>query len=235
LKSRSINHFGLTKSGKFRKICPSLMNERPKARPVSGEIMTNAADMPAFASSRPDFTDVVDADYEIVCSDASKRESRTGERISNQPETSAAGMGILRFDQAQPARRRGGAMFWSVAIGLIFATFWVSGGHAYFRDAFPVESVTPAATLRISNISSRIEDTGTAGVLYIDGEAVNETADSLKRPPLEIRIIGNDGAVTRHKLGTAGTIMTPGEKFAFSSRLSVPKTGVRTVSAAFIE
>ncbi|WP_347970557.1 hypothetical protein [Foliimonas ilicis] len=212
------------------------MIERPKARPVSGEIMTNAADMPAFASARPDFTDVVDADYEIVGGDAPKRESRTESRISNPPETSAAGMDILRFDQAvQPARRRGGAMFWSVAIGLIFATFWVSGGHAYFRNALPVESASPVATLRISNISSRIEDTGTAGVLYIDGEAVNETADSLKRPPLEIRIVGNDGAITRHKLGTAGTMMTPGEKFAFSSRLGVPKTGVRTVSAAFIE
>ncbi|MEO9336600.1 hypothetical protein ABFT80_04070 [Mesorhizobium sp. SB112] len=198
--------------------------------------MTNAADMPAFASARPDFTDVVDADYEIVGGDAPKRESRTESRISNPPETSAAGMDILRFDQAvQPARRRGGAMFWSVAIGLIFATFWVSGGHAYFRNALPVESASPVATLRISNISSRIEDTGTAGVLYIDGEAVNETADSLKRPPLEIRIVGNDGAITRHKLGTAGTMMTPGEKFAFSSRLGVPKTGVRTVSAAFIE
>lgn len=213
------------------------MIERPKARPVSGEIMTNAADVPAFASARPDFSDVVDADYEIVCGDAPKRESRTEKRISNPPETSAAGMGVLRFDQAsaEPARRRGGAMFWSVAIGLIFATFWVSGGHAYFRDALPVESVSPQATLRISNISSRIEDTGSAGVLYIDGEAINESAAALKRPPLEIRIIGNDGAITRHKLGTAGTIMTPGEKFAFSSRLGVPKTGVRTVSAAFIE
>ena len=54
-------------------------------------------------------------------------------------------------------------------------------------------------------------------------------------PPLEIRVTGNDGRTTRYTLGTSGRPLAPGERFAFSSRLEVPKNGVKTVSVTFAE
>ncbi len=69
----------------------------------------------------------------------------------------------------------------------------------------------------------------------MDGEAANDGAGTLPLPPLEIRVTGEDGRVTRYTLGTAGRALAPGERFAFSSRLDLPKNGVRTVSVAFAE
>ena len=54
-------------------------------------------------------------------------------------------------------------------------------------------------------------------------------------PPLEIRVTGNDGHVTRYTLGTSGRSLAPGERFGFASRLDVPKNGVRTVSVTFAD
>ena len=54
-------------------------------------------------------------------------------------------------------------------------------------------------------------------------------------PALEIRVTGNDGRITRYRLGTAARPLAPGETFAFSSRLDVPKNGVKTVSVTFAE
>jgi hypothetical protein len=72
-------------------------------------------------------------------------------------------------------------------------------------------------------------------LLFIDGEASNDGNGASALPPLEIRVTGNDGRITRYTLGTAGRPLAPGERFAFSSRLDVPKNGVRTVSVAFAE
>ena len=54
-------------------------------------------------------------------------------------------------------------------------------------------------------------------------------------PSLGIAVTGNDGRITRYRLGTSGRPIAPGETFAFSSRLDVPKNGVKTVSVTFGE
>jgi hypothetical protein len=72
-------------------------------------------------------------------------------------------------------------------------------------------------------------------VLFVDGEAANDGAAAQQLPPLEIVVTGNDGRITRYRLGTSGRPLAPGETFAFSSRLDVPKNGVKTVSVSFGE
>jgi hypothetical protein len=52
---------------------------------------------------------------------------------------------------------------------------------------------------------------------------------------MEIRVTHDDGRATFYKLGTSQTPLAPGGRFAFSSRLSVPKNGVKTVTVAFGE
>lgn len=70
-------------------------------------------------------------------------------------------------------------------------------------------------------------------MLLVGGEATNDGTIAEKLPPLDIFVTDNDGVVTRYRLGTSGQALAPGEKFAFSSRLDVPKNGVKTVSVSF--
>ena len=126
---------------------------------------------------------------------------------------------------------RGGPIFWTAGMAAVAAAFWVSGGHALMRHISP----PPAAALSISGVSSRIEMAGSRTFLHVDGHAANDGTAEAALPPLEIRVASNDGRVTRYKLGTSGRAMKPGDKFAFSSRLDVPKYGVKTVSVTFGE
>jgi hypothetical protein len=70
-------------------------------------------------------------------------------------------------------------------------------------------------------------------VLFVDGEAANDGAQAEALPPLEIRVTDNSSNVIRYRLGTSNLSLAPGEKFGFSSRLDVPRNGVKTVSVAF--
>ena len=70
-------------------------------------------------------------------------------------------------------------------------------------------------------------------MLFVDGEAANDGAGPETLPPLEIRVTDNNSNVIRYRLGTSNRSLAPGERFGFSSRLDVPKDGVRTVSVIF--
>jgi hypothetical protein len=87
--------------------------------------------------------------------------------------------------------------------------------------------------LIISTVTSRVDRTGERALLFVDGEAGNDGAAAASLPPLEISVTGNDGSITRYRLGTSGRELAPGERFAFSSRVDVPRSGVKTVSVAF--
>jgi hypothetical protein len=145
-------------------------------------------------------------------------------------------MAMLR---KQPVQRvplfsaRGGPPFWTAGLGLAAAVFWFSGGHALVGQSPPLQALASEQALRIASVSSRVDASGGRSMLDIDGEAVNDGAEALSMPPLSIQIIANDGAMTRYKLGTSGSPVAPGEKFAFASRLPVPRNGVKSVSVAF--
>ncbi len=98
--------------------------------------------------------------------------------------------------------------------------------------AIPVETIHP---LQIVNVESRVESHNGRDVLFVSGAAENRGAATRPLPPIEIAVIANDGAVTRYYLGTNETELTPGGRYAFSSRLEPPRNGVKIVAVTFQE
>jgi hypothetical protein len=215
------------------------MADQRTPRPVSGEIMTGA--MPegaALRRARP-LADFVEAEYEVVTPEAAPASCREASALEAPAVAGPqiGGMDMLRKVAAGSARRsrtRGGPLFWSAGIGLALVAFWASGGHVLLR-ASPLAggTSTPRASFSVASLSSRFDVSGPKPVLLVDGEAVNDGLEPGELPPLEIRVAAPDGNVTRYTLGTSGRTLGPGQRFAFSSRLDVPKNGVGTVSVTF--
>jgi hypothetical protein len=209
------------------------MADNRTARPVSGEIMTGTATIAAPGRSPFDAADIVDADYVVLPRSAARPEpAAPPPQIPSTP--SIGGMGMLRRPEAAPARSsRGGPMFWIAGVGMALASFWVSGGHALVRQSPFWASSAPASALTISGVTSRIDASGLNPVLFVDGEAANEGERPEALPPLEIRVTDNNSNIIRYRLGTSNRSLAPGERFGFSSRLDVPRNGVKTVAVVF--
>lgn len=213
------------------------MADLHKPRPVSGEIMTAAALQEA--SRKPladDGDDIVDADYEIVPSpDAAARRNH----LRFAPQDRTDGMEMLRHAPVGPepgsAPARGGPLFWMLGLALAAGAFWASGGHFLIRQAGWPDTTTAGSQISIAGLTSRMEE-GIAGpILLVEAEAVNGGSQAAMLPLLEIHVTGNEGRTTRYKLGTSGEVLAAGDRFAFSSRLDMPKNGVKTVSVTFQE
>lgn len=211
------------------------MAENRTARPVSGEIMTGIvanAGSERVGHNAP--VDVVDADYVVLPRSPARFESPAP--APTPPATpSLEGMDMLRKPEAVPQRpaSRGGPIFWIAGIGAALAAFWVSGGHALVRQSQFWSAAQPASALTISGVTSRIDVSGLKPVLFIDGEAANDGEREAALPALEIRVTDNASNVIRYRLGTSNRALAPGERFGFSSRLDVPRNGVKTVSVTF--
>ncbi|MDX8537989.1 MULTISPECIES: hypothetical protein [Mesorhizobium] len=211
------------------------MAEQRTARPVSGEIMTGLGTSAAQEARAP-VIDVVDADYEVLPRPSARSEAPPAPPSRATSTAAIEGMGMLRKPEAVAERRpasRGGPLFWIAGVGAALAAFWVSGGHALVRQSPFWAVAQPAAALSISGITSRIDASGPKPVLFVDGEAANDGAQAVQMPPLEIRVTGKDSQIIRYTLGTSGRSLAPGERFGFSSRLDVPRNGVKAVSVTF--
>lgn len=212
-----------------------MMAEDQTARPVSGEIMTDTAVAPERVMRGP-ADDIIEADYEVLPRVASGIDpSPPPLRVIDTP--SIEGMDMLRKAEVtaeRPPASRGGPIFWLAGLSAAFAAFWISGGHALVRHApfWTVEQPAGVA-LSISGVTSRIDASGPDPVLLVDAEATNDGTKIAQLPPLEIRVTGNDGHITRYTLGTSSRPLAPGERFGFSSRLDVPRNGVKAVSVTF--
>jgi hypothetical protein len=207
------------------------MADERTARPVSGEIMTGAATKAALERGMFDAADIVDADY-VVLPRSAAHPALLPPQIPSTPPIE--GMGMLRKPVAAPTRpTRGGPMFWIAGVGMALVSFWVSGGHALVRQSPFWTTAAPASALTISGVTSRIDASGLKPVLFVDGEAANDGIGPETLPPLEIRVTDNDSNIIRYRLGTSNRLLAPGERFGFSSRLDVPRNGVRTVSVIF--
>ncbi|MBR2690040.1 MAG: hypothetical protein IKE42_19490 [Aquamicrobium sp.] len=212
------------------------MADHGTARPVSGEIMTAAS---SARNGSAVAADVVDADFIVLGPDSPTQFDRSPPQTPVEvvePAPLLDGMGMLRKGETAPEMHNaspGGPLFWSGGVLIALLAFWVSGGHVLFHENafFGPDRVTSA--LSISGVSSRVDSSGHRPVLLVDGEAGNDGMEAAELPPLEIRVTGNDGRITRYGLGTSGRTLPPGERFAFSSRLDVPRNGVTAVSVTF--
>jgi len=215
------------------------MADARTARPVSGEIMTDAAIGASVGlASRYASHDIVEADYEVVSQPAG-RAPAAQPVLRVVPAPSVEGMDMLRKPDGAPTRApasRGGPIFWIAGVGAALVAFWVSGGDAFVRQMPLFAAGQPGgAAFSISGVTSRVDVSGVRPLLFVDGEAANDGARTAPLPPLEIKVAGKDGRITRYTLGTAGRPLAPGERFTFSSRLDLPKNGVKTVSVVFAE
>lgn len=220
------------------------MDDPLKARPVSGEIMTDAsldAPLKQVQSATEPAEDVVDADYEIVRPVSREDLKSIGAAAVAAPPSMAAsapaGMAMLREGSATRARKteRGGPLFWIAGAVLIVGAFWVSGGHALVRQSASLVAPEPQSAFSISGVTSRVDASGAHAVLLVDGQASNDGSAAGMLPSLTIAVTTNAGKTIRYNLGTSGRPLEAGEKFAFSSRLDVPKDGVKAVSVTFAE
>lgn len=212
------------------------MAKRHTARPVSGELMASGLAPPRPGGLRP-AEDVLDADYEVVVRAAP----------AGRAESAATGfsdnLGSGRFDflsGKDPQRgtlfsARGGLMFWACGTALAAAAFWVSGGHAVVMAALPNPAPDAPSAITMGDVISRVDFSGAKPVIFVDGQLSNDGRVAARLPGLEIRVADLHGLVTRYKLGTSSRNLGAGEQYAFSSRLDVPKNGVKTVSVTFAE
>jgi hypothetical protein len=217
------------------------MADGASARPVSGEIMTGS---PAAAGREPSppESDIVDADFEVlpgpipVDVDPAVAAVPPFPRAAVPPPPLEGMAMLLPADARRPFSVRGGPLFWTAGLALAFAAFWVSGGHALIRQAsLFAAGQAESSVLSITGVTSHVDSSGEKPVLFVDGEAGNDGISTAALPPLEIRVTGEDGGVTRYRLGTSDRALAPGQRFAFSSRLDVPRNGVHAVSVNFAE
>jgi hypothetical protein len=209
------------------------MDHSRTARSVPGEIMT----APRAASRAKADADIIDADFEVVATDRLvPPRSRPDQQKAEKEEAAAPGMSFLK---KQPAVQAGtpaggnGFVIWTLGAGLAAVGFWVLGGHSLIGGGD--DALNGRSALSLMGVTSRVDETGRNPILMIDGEAANDGGDFAVLPPIEIRVAGIDGSVTRYKLGTSSPNLGPGERFAFSSRLEVPRNGVQSVSVTFAE
>lgn len=212
------------------------MAEQRKARPVSGEIMTDDGRDTSAQPQRAPAADVIDADFEVVAPADRRTESSAVQPVFATQPANRGGMEMLRPTQsasdAGPAR--GGPIFWLSGISLVAMAFWVAGGHQVLHaSAFPLP--WQAAKLRLADIVSRIDSSGRKPLLLVDGTAFNDGSSAASLPPIVIAVTGEDGKVLRYRLGTGEVPVAAGARWDFSSRLDVPMNGVKTVTVAFSE
>ncbi|MCX7305663.1 MAG: hypothetical protein NTV73_15225 [Hyphomicrobiales bacterium] len=218
------------------------MADEQRPRAVSGEIMTDGE---AGAGGAPQAriahgNEVLDAEFVTLAHPQARSESLPHEAPSAIGSAVAPAIGMAMLRQKEPTSlsrnpARGGPLFWTTSVALVFAAFWVSGGHALVRNASIAGIEAPHRALRISGVTSRVDESGVHPILLVDGEAANDGNSLEHLPPIEIAVTGNDGLVTRYRLGTSGRPLRPGETFDFSSRLDAPKNGVKTVTVSFTE
>ena len=154
--------------------------------------------------------DIIDAEYVTLTSEPTRAESKSSTSLRASiasPAAPVAGMDMLRRPReaaAPQGPRAAGRSSGSLGIGLAAAAFWVSGGHALVRGSPFIGADAPqrrAAHFR-RHLARRCS--GARPILFVDGEAANDGAAVAHLPPLDIVVTGNDGRITRYRLGTSG-------------------------------
>lgn len=177
--------------------------------------------------------DVIDADYVEVAPEVRSPLSAAA-RPAAAPE--AGGMSILSRRTASPPRQHfqpGGVSFWLAGATLALSAFWLSGGHAMFDTAGLFAAQAADARFRIGNVTQHSQTIDGSATLLVAGDVTNEGGATDELPRIAITVTGQDGATATYRLGTSGQSLAPDAKYSFSSRLDMPKDGVKTVSVTF--
>jgi hypothetical protein len=183
------------------------------ARLVPGEIMAT----PPPRRVAPERDEVVDAEFETIGLAVAAEARAAGKRVAPIAESRE------RFG------RPGGAAFWSAGVVMIACAFWFSGGHT-LTDRFGAAS---ASRLAIGGVKARVDRSGAKPMLAVDGHVRNDGGAGAVVGELSMQVTAEDGSVIRYRLGTTSEELAPGQQYAFSSRLDVPRSGVKAVAVHF--
>lgn len=192
--------------------------------PVSGEILAGRTARGGERSQSD--RDIVEAEYETVVG-RHGRPGRTADR-AEETESSLFSLNILAGDQAE-RNRKGGPAFWLVGAVLIAAAFWISGGHTLVSASTIQLASKPASPLTIIDVRSRMERRGSQPYLLVEGMVANESAAKQTLPDLIIQVRSGDDTITRYRIAGGDEEIVAGGRYAFSSRLGSPVTGVKDV------
>ena len=216
------------------------MANRNGARPLSGEIIGVQA--PSAAMRVTAGNDIIDAEFESVSPSTSGRKTAASLPVSGTgaiPPAKSSGMDMLKravVANVDSRNQRAGPAFYLVGAAVALAAFWVSGGHTLMPVANGMNGEqSPGESLRIAAVDSRVETRGGRSVLLVDGEIFNPGMRQALIPDVSINVLDHGGRTTRYYLGTNHRRIGAGDRFDFSSRVHVPKDGVKSVSVTLQE
>jgi hypothetical protein len=201
-------------------------------RPVSGEIMTDRC---VRSSGVPSTDDIEDAEFEVLqlSTVIPSGSDQTVPRAWPCGDEPRAGIDMLKNAANNgpcAASERAGPMFWIAGVVVALASFWVSGGHALSGSLLTRLAPSALEPMRIAQLTSRVEEQDGRRLLVIDGSVENIASEAGFMPKLAIEVTGDAGRITRYTLDAAGTVVEPGERYHFSSRVNAPMGAVEGVS-----
>lgn len=236
----SFNHFRLPVTNKLRKDGGAQMSNRNGACPLSGEIIgVQQSPAPARVTGG---NDIIDAEFESVGPSMPQGRTASPAQTSSagvKPFAESSGMDMLkRAGVADTGSRnqKAGPVFYLVGTAVALAAFWVSGGHTLMPVVSAMNGEQASGEfLRITGVDSRVETRNGKSVLFVDGEIFNPGMRQAVLPDVSINVLDHRGRTTRYYLGTNHRRIDAGDRFDFSSRVHVPKDGVKSVSVTLQE
>lgn len=201
------------------------MARDPVSRPVSGEILAGHANRSESDSLSE--RDIVEAEYETVVG----RYARQDRAVENPEDdnTSLFGLNILSSRDKSDSNASAGPIFWAVGAVLVAAAFWISGGHTMVSGNNTVLASAPINALTIEDVRSRVDSSGSQSYLLVEGAVANDSTDDLPLPDLIIQVKSNEGSITRYRIAGGSEEIVSGGRYAFSSRLGTPQSGIENV------
>lgn len=193
--------------------------------PVSGEILAGRTARGGDRSQSD--RDIVEAEYETVIG----RHGRQGRPTDSaeESESSPFSLNILSDSDQAERNRKGGPAFWLVGAVLIAAAFWISGGHTLVSASTIQLASKPSSPLTIIDVRSRMERRGSQPYLVVEGMVANDSAANQTLPDLIIQVRAGDETITRYRIAGGDEEIVAGGRYAFSSRLGSPASGVKDV------
>lgn len=206
-----------------------MASDRPP-QPVNGEILAAQA-AGRSGGRRPD--DAVDADFETIEVPQAVRPP------SARPVAAAIARESLSIlnGSAPVADRpsRGGPAFWATGILAVAAAFWFSGGHALLDHRSSPALSDEAAGFEVMEVTSSVKRLSGRDVLMVDGVLQNTGMRDAVAPDIMVNVESDTGGTTRYLLGLGKPVVAAGDTADFSSRLNVPKGGVKRIYITFEE
>lgn len=184
---------------------------------------------------------VLDADFETIAADANSHKlnpSVVAEAEKTEPKIQAdTGMSVFGKKSAQP-KPDDKIAFYGFGSILVALSFWVSGGHALFRnvDMMPVAAIRAAKGLpEIADPAWRVVTIDGRSALHVEGIVRNTGTAAMHTQPVTVTVKHQNGSTNRYMLGQKGWTLGPGQEVVVSGRLDIASSNIASVIIALTD